>query len=162
MHNTEGTRYSLLEIDGYGFLLPAHEVDHIALRETIVRAADTSSGVLGHVPLHESELPLYAPNGRLRLLDYLPEERRFVACLVSGGKAVAVACDAIRPFTPSNEHLRQPFPVMQLLADSPLTELLLDDERLYFVTKTDALIHFLSTQPLDLHEPESTSLVAEG
>lgn len=161
MRNIEGTHYSLMEIDSFGFLLPGREVTHIGLRETIIRAADTSSGILGHVPVQQMKLPLYVPSGRLRLLDHLPEERRFAACLRSGKDELAIACDAISPFEPSANHLRQPLPVAQALSNSPLKELLFDDERLYFVTDTRALFFYLSTQPIDLYEPESTSLVAE-
>ncbi|HEY0721090.1 MAG TPA: hypothetical protein VGE50_07545 [Gammaproteobacteria bacterium] len=162
MLSIEGSRYSLMEIDNYGFLLPGREVIHIGLRETIVRAADTSGGIIGHVPVQLAQLPLYVPSGRLGLLDYLPEERRFAACLSSGAKEVAIACDAIRPFTPSANHLRQPLPTVQAVRNSPLKELLLDEQRLYFVTDTLALFAYLSTQPIDIYEPESTSLVAEG
>lgn len=162
MLTIDTTRFSLLELEGFGYLLPGHEVSHIALRDTIVRAADTTSGIIGHLPLQQKELPLYVPNGRLRLLDYLPEERRFVACLNSHGAQIAVACDAIRPFIPGSDHLRQPLPVAQALHNSPLRELLLDGERIYFLTDTAALITHLSTQSVDLHEPESTRLAAEG
>lgn len=162
MLTIDATRFSLLELEGFRYLLPGNEVSHIALRDTIVRAADTSSGVIGHLNLQENELPLYVPNGRLRLLDYLPEERRFVACLNSNGEQIAVACDAIRPFTPGNDHLRQPLPVAQALHNSPLRELLLDGEHLYFLTNTAALITHLSTQSVDLHEPESTRLATQG
>ena len=156
------TRYSLLELGEYGYLVPGHEVSHIALRETIVRTADTTSGIIGHLLFQDNELPIYAPNSRLSLLDYLPEERRFVACLNSGGEQIAVACDAVRPFTPSSEHLRQALPSAQAMHSSPLRELLLDGERLYYLTDTEALITHLSTQTVDLHEPESTSLAAKG
>ncbi len=162
MLRIEGSHFSLVEIDNYGFLLPAREVIHIGLRETIVRAADTSSGILGHVPMQMVQLPLYVPSGRLSLLDHLPEERRFAACLSSGGKEIAIACDSLRPLAPSASHLRQPLPTAQALRNSPLKELLLDEQRLYFVTDTLALFAYLSTQPIDIYEPESTSLVAKG
>lgn len=162
MLTIEGSHYSLLEIDNFAFLLPGREVIHIGLRDTIIRAADTSAGILGHVPVQQAQFPLYVPSGSLRLLDHLPEERRFAACLSSGGKEVAIACDAIRPFAPSANHLRQPLPVAQALRNSPLKELLLDQQRLYFVSDTMALLTYLSTQPIDIYEPESTSLVAEG
>lgn len=155
------TRYSLLELEGVGYLLPGHEVSHIGLRESIVRSADTSTGILGHLPLPQKELPLYAPNSRLRLQDFLPEERRFVACLNNGREEIALACGTIRPFPPSDEHLRQPLPIAQALRGSPLGGLMLDGERLYFLTDTTALIAYLTTQPIDMHEPESTSLAAE-
>lgn len=162
MLSLEGSRYSLIEIDNYGFLLPGREVIHIGLRDTIARAADITGGVLGHVPVQLAQLPLYVPNGRLGLLDYLPEERRFAACLSSGTKEIAIACDAIRPFAPSANHLRQPLHAVQAVPNTPIKELLLDEQRLYFVTDTLALFAYLSTQPIDIYEPESTSLVAEG
>lgn len=161
MHTLEGSSYSLMEIDGVGFLLPGREVSHIGTRDTIVRSPDTSRGVIGHITTKQGQLPLYVPNGPLRLYDYLPEERRFVVGLKGVWRELAIACDSIHPFTPRDVTLRQPLPTALAMQGTPLKELLLDGERLYFITDAESLIDYLSNLPVDIHEPESSSLAAE-
>lgn len=161
MRAIEPSHFSLLEIDGTGFLVAASEVTHVALRSDIVRAADPSSGVFGHVALQHTELPLYVLDGRLHLLDHLPGERRVVVCLRAGMREFALACDAVSPFAPAANHRRQPLPIAQAVSDTPINELLLADERLYFATDTMTLSSYLATQTVGPYEPESTSLAAE-
>lgn len=103
--------YANLTIDGQALLLPQSELIHLESISNIKPRPDGAvDSTVGFINYDNGCQPVYVINSYFSLLETIPEQRQFVACMDSGDNQLCITCDEATTIRNESEYTFEDMP----------------------------------------------------
>ena len=123
--------------------VPQDDVDSVEIIADIQKER-VSSGAIGWFFGHGDESPVFCLDENLFLLSSLPKKREYFVLLKADPQPWGITCDEVENINFKEEHLYlQDFPFAMKKTNSPISQLVIYQEKIGFVCRGKALVKYL-------------------
>jgi len=134
--------YISVVFDGRYLLVPQNEVESVEIIADV--QIQPEGGAVGWFFEHGFESKVFCLSHDFSLLSSIPEKREYLI-LLKNKQPVGITCDEVEHINIQQEHLYlQDLPVVMKTPQSPISQLLIYQEKIGCVCRSAALIKYLN------------------
>jgi chemotaxis signal transduction protein len=137
--------YVLFVLDGNSFFVPQDDVDSVEIIAD-VQKENAPGGAIGWFFGHGDESPVFCLAENFSLLSDVPKKREYLILLKAEPQPLGITCDEVENINLNKEHLDlQELPFAMKKPGSPISQLLIYQEKIAYVCKGSALVKHLQS-----------------
>lgn len=136
--------YVLLTFDGFHLFIPQDDIESVEIIADVL-VIHTAIGAIGWFGQHGygGDSPVFCFSSVLTLLPDLPESREYFILLKAPEQPLGIACDEVETINIKSSQLHpQPIPLVMRTANSPISQLLIYEEKIACICKGIDLIRY--------------------
>jgi hypothetical protein len=149
--------YVLLVFDGVYLFVPQNEVESVEIIAD-VQITRTDMGAVGWFFGHGLESPVFCLAKDFSLLLDTPKNREYFVLLKTEQQPLGITCDEVENIKFKQAHLYpQDLPMAMKTPDSPISQLVVYQEKIGYICRGEALVRHLNLQSERFSQLESSS-----